>query len=105
MSLQRFKISVANTVINADNASLNTMDTAQLLDLFTVSGNAGKVRTFPIFVALFYFLIYVCACTWLEVCIMTIFSLVKMCMTLWQTEIMVKIICGPNPLLLIKICG
>jgi len=44
MSLQRFKISVANTVINAENASLNTMDTTQLLDLFTVSGNAGKVR-------------------------------------------------------------
>jgi TATA-binding protein-associated factor len=45
MSLQRFKISVANTVINAENVSLNTMDTTQLLDLFTVSGNAGKVGT------------------------------------------------------------
>lgn len=44
MSLQRFKISVANTVINAENASLNTMDTTQLLDLFTVSKNAQKVR-------------------------------------------------------------
>lgn len=45
MSLQRFKISVANTVINAENASLNTMDTTQLLDLFTVSKNAQKAST------------------------------------------------------------
>lgn len=44
MSLQRFKISVANTVINAENASLNTMDTTQLLDLFTVTANTGKVE-------------------------------------------------------------
>ncbi|XP_042034375.1 TATA-binding protein-associated factor BTAF1-like isoform X1 [Salvia splendens] len=35
MSLQKFKVSVANTVINADNASMNTMNTDQLLDLFT----------------------------------------------------------------------
>ncbi|PHT58739.1 TATA-binding protein-associated factor BTAF1 [Capsicum baccatum] len=35
MSLQRFKMSVANAVINAENASLNTMNTDQLLDLFT----------------------------------------------------------------------
>lgn len=42
MNLQRFKISVANAVVNAENASLDKMDTAQLLDLFTVSGS-GKV--------------------------------------------------------------
>ncbi|CAH9101648.1 unnamed protein product [Cuscuta epithymum] len=35
MSLQRFKVSVANAVINADNSSLKTMNTDQLLDLFT----------------------------------------------------------------------
>ncbi|XP_052171300.1 TATA-binding protein-associated factor BTAF1 [Diospyros lotus] len=35
MSLQRFKLSVANAVINAENASLKTMNTDQLLDLFT----------------------------------------------------------------------
>ncbi|CAN4128279.1 unnamed protein product [Withania somnifera] len=35
MSLQRFKVSVANAVINAENASLKTMNTDQLLDLFT----------------------------------------------------------------------
>ncbi|KAL4188800.1 hypothetical protein AMTRI_Chr08g162230 [Amborella trichopoda] len=33
MSLQKFKVSVANAVINAENASLKTMDTSQLLDL------------------------------------------------------------------------
>ncbi|KAH7295287.1 hypothetical protein KP509_27G041200 [Ceratopteris richardii] len=41
MSLQRFKISVANAVVNAENASLDKMDTTQLLDLFTMSGS-GK---------------------------------------------------------------
>ncbi|KAI3756166.1 hypothetical protein L1987_55982 [Smallanthus sonchifolius] len=35
MSLQKFKVSVANAVINAENASLKTMNTDQLLDLFT----------------------------------------------------------------------
>ncbi|CAI9108802.1 OLC1v1008493C4 [Oldenlandia corymbosa var. corymbosa] len=39
MSLQRFKVSVANAVINADNASLKTMNTDQLLDLFTKAEN------------------------------------------------------------------
>ncbi|CAK9157861.1 unnamed protein product [Ilex paraguariensis] len=34
MSLQKFKVSVANAVINAENASLKTMNTDQLLDLF-----------------------------------------------------------------------
>lgn len=36
LSLQRFKINVANTVINQDNNSLASMGTNQLLDLFTV---------------------------------------------------------------------
>ncbi|XP_061359384.1 TATA-binding protein-associated factor BTAF1 isoform X2 [Gastrolobium bilobum] len=34
MSLQRFKVSVANAVINSENASMKTMNTDQLLDLF-----------------------------------------------------------------------
>ena len=34
--LQKFKMSIANTVIGADNSSLNTMSTDQLLDLFTL---------------------------------------------------------------------
>eukprot|EP00252_Welwitschia_mirabilis_P023628 TRINITY_DN6734_c0_g5_i1.p1 TRINITY_DN6734_c0_g5~~TRINITY_DN6734_c0_g5_i1.p1 ORF type:complete len:674 (-),score=133.46 TRINITY_DN6734_c0_g5_i1:629-2626(-) len=37
MSLQKFKVSIANAVINAENASLNSMDTTQLLDLFTAT--------------------------------------------------------------------
>ncbi|XAR57644.1 Nucleoplasmin ATPase [Bertholletia excelsa] len=37
MSLQKFKVSVANAIINAENASLKTMNTDQLLDLFTTT--------------------------------------------------------------------
>lgn len=42
MGLQKFKLSVANAIINADNASLKTMNTDQLLDLFT-SAESKKV--------------------------------------------------------------
>lgn len=35
MSLQRFKLDVANAVVNADNASMKSMDTGAMLDLFT----------------------------------------------------------------------
>lgn len=34
MSLQKFKIDVANAVVNQDNMSMSAMDTGQLLDLF-----------------------------------------------------------------------
>lgn len=34
MGLQKFKLTVANTVISSDNANLQTMATDQLLDLF-----------------------------------------------------------------------
>lgn len=37
MSLQRFKIDVASTVVNQQNAGLSTMDTDQILDLFNIS--------------------------------------------------------------------
>lgn len=37
MSLQRFKIDVASTVVNQQNAGLSTMDTDQILDLFNVN--------------------------------------------------------------------
>lgn len=43
MSLQRFKVSVANTVINAENASMKTMNTDQLLDLFASAETSKKV--------------------------------------------------------------
>ena len=37
MGLQRFKQHVASSVVNASNASLSSMDTQQLLDLFETS--------------------------------------------------------------------
>ena len=43
MSLQRFKVSVANAVINAENASMKTMNTDQLLDLFASADISKKV--------------------------------------------------------------
>ncbi|KAK8520084.1 hypothetical protein V6N13_031448 [Hibiscus sabdariffa] len=42
MSLQRFKLSVANAIINAENASLKTMNTDQLLDLFASAETSKK---------------------------------------------------------------
>ncbi|KAL6618657.1 hypothetical protein ACP70R_033796 [Stipagrostis hirtigluma subsp. patula] len=47
MSLQRFKVSVANAVINAENASLKTMNTDQLLDLFTSTPASRKASVIP----------------------------------------------------------
>jgi len=40
MSLQRFKLDVASTVINQQNAGLATMETDQILDLFNVDDAA-----------------------------------------------------------------
>jgi TATA-binding protein-associated factor len=40
LSLQRFKIDVASTVVNQQNAGLATMDTDQILDLFSL-GDSG----------------------------------------------------------------
>ncbi|KAG6003671.1 hypothetical protein E4U54_000646 [Claviceps lovelessii] len=40
LSLQRFKIDVASTVVNQQNAGLSTMDTDQILDLFSL-GDSG----------------------------------------------------------------
>ncbi|XP_048226169.1 TATA-binding protein-associated factor BTAF1 [Ricinus communis] len=45
MSLQKFKVSVANAVINAENASLKTMNTDQLLDLFASAETNTKGST------------------------------------------------------------
>ena len=36
MSLQRFKLDVAATLVNQDNMSLAAMDTGNLLDVFTL---------------------------------------------------------------------
>ena len=40
MGLQKFKISIANTIISQENSSLQSMGTDQLLNLFTLD----KVR-------------------------------------------------------------
>lgn len=42
-SLQKFKLNIANTVIGQDNSSLQTMNTADMLDLFQVSGSEEDV--------------------------------------------------------------
>lgn len=36
LGLQRFKLNVANTIISAENSNLRSMDTSQVLDLFTI---------------------------------------------------------------------
>ena len=41
MSLQKFKLTIANTVISQENASLQTMATDQLLDLFTLDSRGA----------------------------------------------------------------
>lgn len=40
LNLQRFKIDVASTVVNQQNAGLGTMDTDQILDLFDIDESA-----------------------------------------------------------------
>ncbi|KAF9886932.1 TATA-binding protein-associated factor mot1 [Aspergillus nanangensis] len=44
LNLQRFKIDVASTVVNQQNAGLNTMDTDQLLDLFNLGETADNAE-------------------------------------------------------------
>ena len=43
-SLQRFKVDVASTVVNQQNAGLGTMDTDQLLDLFSLGETAESAE-------------------------------------------------------------
>lgn len=43
MGLQKFKITIANTVISQENSSLQTMGTDQLLDLFTLDSKSGPL--------------------------------------------------------------
>ncbi|XP_054706279.1 TATA-binding protein-associated factor 172-like [Uloborus diversus] len=43
MGLQKFKLSVANSVINQENTSLQNMGTDQLLDLFTLDNKGEKI--------------------------------------------------------------
>lgn len=43
MGLQKFKLTIANTVISSDNSNLQTMATDQLLDLFSF-GNKNETN-------------------------------------------------------------
>ena len=45
MGLQRFKLDVANSVVNQDNVSLKTMDAARLMDLFTLEKHEKAAGT------------------------------------------------------------
>uniref|UniRef100_A0A8C6ULC0 BTAF1 RNA polymerase II, B-TFIID transcription factor-associated n=1 Tax=Neogobius melanostomus TaxID=47308 RepID=A0A8C6ULC0_9GOBI len=47
MGLQKFKMSIANTVISQDNASLHSMGTDQLLNLFTLDKDEKCERSDP----------------------------------------------------------
>lgn len=42
MGLQKFKILTANTIVNEQNASMDTMATGQLLDLFSLSDDTVR---------------------------------------------------------------
>ncbi|XP_016119851.1 TATA-binding protein-associated factor 172-like [Sinocyclocheilus grahami] len=42
MGLQKFKITIANTVISQENASLQSMGTEQLLNLFTLDKDKAE---------------------------------------------------------------
>ena len=44
MGLQRFKLDVAAAVVNADNASLASLDTSGLLDLFAPPGEPCRLN-------------------------------------------------------------
>ena len=41
MGLQRFKLNIANSVVNQQNAGMDSMETEQILDLFNAQGGAG----------------------------------------------------------------
>lgn len=44
MGLQKFKMNIASTIVNQQNAGLSSMDTNQLLDLFDVDEAATKIE-------------------------------------------------------------
>ncbi|KAJ4374581.1 TATA-binding protein-associated factor mot1 [Didymella sp. IMI 355093] len=47
LNLQRFKIDVASTVVNQQNAGLGSMQTDQILDLFNVSADSADPAALP----------------------------------------------------------
>jgi TATA-binding protein-associated factor len=47
MGLQKFKLNIASTIINQQNSGLSSMDTDQILDLFSVSENGAEEEPKP----------------------------------------------------------
>jgi len=45
LSLQKFKLNIANTVINQQNSGIQSMGTDQILDLFQISGDDDAAKT------------------------------------------------------------
>lgn len=50
MGLQKFKLSIANSLVSSDNASMSTMDTHQLLDMFNFEYGKFKLIKISFFV-------------------------------------------------------
>ncbi|KAK9238071.1 hypothetical protein V1525DRAFT_402348 [Lipomyces kononenkoae] len=48
MGLQRFKLNIANTIVNQQNAGLSSMDTDQILDLFNVGEEEAAAPKAPV---------------------------------------------------------
>ncbi|CAO3683683.1 unnamed protein product [Rhizopus stolonifer] len=44
MGLQKFKLNIANSIVNQQNSGLQSMDTDQILDLFNIGGQEGARR-------------------------------------------------------------
>ncbi|RIB21561.1 hypothetical protein C2G38_2134285 [Gigaspora rosea] len=42
MGLQKFKLNIANSIVNQQNSGLQSMDTEQILDLFNVTSDSSK---------------------------------------------------------------
>ncbi|KAJ3080001.1 TATA-binding protein-associated factor mot1 [Rhizoclosmatium hyalinum] len=40
MGLQKFKLNIASSIINQDNAGIESMETSQILDLFSLGGDS-----------------------------------------------------------------
>ncbi|KAJ3416125.1 btaf1 RNA polymerase II, B-TFIID transcription factor-associated, 170kDa [Chytridiales sp. JEL 0842] len=45
MGLQKFKLNIASSIINQDNAGIGSMETDQILDLFSVGGDSDVAKS------------------------------------------------------------
>ncbi|KAG1243725.1 hypothetical protein G6F68_015724 [Rhizopus microsporus] len=44
MGLQKFKLNIANSIVNQQNSGLQSMDTDQILDLFNIGGQGEGAK-------------------------------------------------------------